>query len=248
MEALGTAFEERLGEIRAYLAFLDGIEVEARSGPPRLGAAGALITAQQQRILYSSVFLQLYNLVEATVVKCLDGVTDAALSGGNWLPGDLTEGLRREWVRVVARTHVELNPEHRLESALALCQHLVGALPVSGFKVEKGGGGNWDDDAIKQIAGRLGFNLQVSAETYSAIKRPFRDDLGPLQLIKKLRNSLAHGNVSFAECGENLTVGELRDLVDRTTVYLREVVGAFRSYIDGHQFVVQAKRPAVVSA
>jgi hypothetical protein len=248
MEALGTAFEERLGEIEAYLAFLEGVEIEARSGPPRLGAAGMPITAQQQRILYSGVFLQLYNLVEATVVKCLDGVTDAALNGGTWFPGDLTDELRREWVRVVARTHIELNPEHRLESALTLCQHLVGALPVSGFKVERGGGGNWDDEAIEQIAERLGFNLRVNAETYSAIKRPFRDDLGPLQVIKKLRNSLAHGNISFAECGENLTVGELRDLVDRTTAYLREVVGAFRSYIDGHQFVIPAKRPATVSA
>ncbi len=213
-----------------------------------LGATGALITAQQQRILYSGVFLQLYNLVEATVVKCLDGVTDAALNGGRWFPGDLTEELRREWVRVIARTHVDLNPENRLESALALCQHLVGSLPIAGFKVEKGGGGNWDDEAIEQIAGRLGFNLRVSVETYSAIKRPFRDDLGPLQLIKKLRNSLAHGNISFAECGENLTVGELRDLVNRTTAYLREVVGAFRAYIDGHQFVVPERRPAATSA
>jgi hypothetical protein len=244
MEALGSAFEERLAEIESYLVFLEGIEVEARSGPPRLGTDGALITTQQQRILYSGVFLQLYNLVEATVVRCLDGVTDAALNVGSWLPGDLTKELRREWVRVVARTHVEMNYEHRLEHALNLCQHLVGALPVSGFKVEKGGGGNWDDEAIENIATRLGFNLQVTEATYSGIKRPFRDDLGPLKLVRQLRNSLAHGSISFAECGENLTVGELRDLVGRTAAYLREVVGAFRTYIDGHQFVVPAKRPA----
>ncbi len=74
MEELGAAFEERLTEIEAYLGFLEGIEAEARSGPPRLGADGVLITTQQQRILYSGVFLQLYNLIEATVVKCLDRV------------------------------------------------------------------------------------------------------------------------------------------------------------------------------
>src|SRR5260370_10853985 len=65
MEALGQAFEERLNEIESYLEFLQGIETEARSGPPRLGSGGILITAQQQRILYSCVFLQLYNLVDA---------------------------------------------------------------------------------------------------------------------------------------------------------------------------------------
>src|SRR5882757_4607980 len=46
---------------------------------------------------------------------------------------------------------------------------------------------------IRTIAGRLGFHLTVSQETYRAIKRPFRDELGPLRLVKKLRNSLAHG-------------------------------------------------------
>jgi hypothetical protein len=248
MEVLGTAFEERLAEIDSYLAFLEGIEAEARSGPPRLGNAGALITTQQQRILYSGVFLQLYNLVEATVVRCLDGVTEAALSAGTWSPGDLTTELRREWVRVMARTHIAMNYEKRLESALSLCDHLVESLPVLGFKVEKGGGGNWDDEAIEDIADRLGFNLLVSADTRSAIKRPFKDDLGPLKLVKKLRNSLAHGSISFAECGENLTVGELRDLANRTATYLREVVAAFRLYIEGHGFIIPARRPLAGAA
>jgi hypothetical protein len=246
MEQLSQAFEERLQEIESYLQFLEGIEIEARSGPPRLGHSGAPITTQQQRILYSGIFLQLYNLVEATIVRCLDGVTEAALEAGTWGPGDLTIELRREWVRVIARTHVELNYENRLASALSLCGHLVDSLPVRGFKVEKGRGGNWDDAAIEQIASRLGFDLQLSEGTNSAIKRKFRDDLGPLRLVKKLRNSLAHGSISFAECGENVTVGELRDLTDRTANYMREVVGCFVSYIRDHEYLVPAKRPARV--
>src|SRR5271154_3430371 len=105
MENLGRAFEERFNEIESYLEFLQGIEAEARLGPPRLGNEGLLITAQQQRILYSGVFLQLYNLVEATIVECLDEVTEAASKAGAWTPSDLPMELRREWVRVAARTH-----------------------------------------------------------------------------------------------------------------------------------------------
>jgi len=240
---LDKVFEDRLLEIEAYLSFLESVEIEAQSGPPRLGAKGALITTQQQRILYSGVFLQLYNLVESTVVRCLDGVTQAAIASGRWSLGDLTTELRREWVRVVARTHVDMNYESRLESALDLCEHLVSALPVPGFKMEKGGGGNWDDGAIEQIVARLGFQLKVDNAIYKGIKRPFRDDLGPLGLVKKLRNNLAHGSMSFAECGENITVSELRDLSERTVAYLREVVKAFVEYIDGHGFLIEAKRP-----
>jgi hypothetical protein len=244
MEPLGQAFEERFGEIDSYLEFLEEVEAAARSGPPRIGSDGPPITAQQQRILYSSVFLQLYNLVEATVVKCLDAVTGAALVAGTWSPGDLTTELRREWVRVTARTHADLNYEHRLQSALALCDHLVQALPVTGFNVDKGGGGNWDDGTIEAVASRLGCRLVVSADTYSGIKRPFMDELGPLGLVKKRRNLLAHGSISFAECGENLTASELRDLTTRTASYLREVVAAFQTYIDGHEYLIPARRPA----
>lgn len=241
--ALGTAFEERLQEIEAYLDLLDGIEAQARSGPPRLGSSGPTITTTQQRILYSSVFLQLYNLVEATVVRCLDEITQSALAAGTWAPGDLIAELRREWVRVMARTHVDLNYENRLSSALGLCNHLVGSLPIPGFSLEKGGGGNWDDTAIEQIATRLGFQLRVSADAYRGIKRVFRDDLGALGIVKKLRNDLAHGSISFSECGMDLTVSELRDLATRTAAYLREVVQAFATYIDEHQFLMPDKRP-----
>ena len=240
---LDRAFEDRLLEIEAYLSFLEGVEVEARSGPPRLERSGALITAQQQRILYSGVFLQLYNLVESTIVWCLDGVTQAAIAFGTWPPGDFTTELRREWVRVMAHTHTDMNYENRLNSAIVFCDHLVSALPISGFKMERGGGGNWDDNAIEQIVRRLGFRLNVEKSIFQGVKRPIRDDLGPLGLVKKMRNDLAHGSISFAECGENITVGELRDLTNRTTAYLREVVREFSNYIESHGFLVEAKRP-----
>ena len=85
----------------------------------------------------------------------------------------------------MARTHVDLSYENRLTSALSLCEHLVAALPVTEFALEKGGGGNWDDGAIEEIAERLGFTLNVDRAVYSGIKRPFRDDLGPLGLVRK---------------------------------------------------------------
>jgi hypothetical protein len=248
MGELTQAYKERLQEIYSYLEFLEGVEAEARKGPPRLGSDGSLITTQQQRILYSGIFLQLYNLVEATVVRCLDGVTEAAFKTDTWKPGDLSVELRREWVRGIARTHVDLNYDNRLESALTLCKHLIESLPVTGFKVENGGGGNWDDSAIEAITRRLGFQLKVSTQVFKNIKQPFRDDLGPLALVKKHRNSLAHGSMSFSECGENLTVGELRVLTERTAAYLQEVVDAFSAYIVRHEYLDPSKRPAEIPA
>lgn len=237
------AFEDRLQEIETYLDLLDALEKQVQEGPPRIGETGPTITVQQQRILYSSVYLQLYNLVEATVTYCLEAVSSAVVEKGPWQPGDLSDNLRREWVRFIARTHTELNYENRLTSALTLCEHLVQTLPVSDFKVEKGAGGSWDDLAIQDISTRIGLSLHVSPSVFSSIKRPFKNDQGPLAFIKNLRNNLAHGSLSFAECGEGVTVQDLRDLKDRTAVYLREVVSSFKTSIDGYEFLLPHRRP-----
>lgn len=241
MDQLKQTFEERLQEIEAYLDLLEALERQVREGPPKIG--GSAITAQQQKILYSSVYLQLYNLVEATITWCIDAVAVAAADNGRWRPADLVENLRREWVRSTARTHLELNQDHRLEAAVALCDHLVQALPLLSWSVDGGRRGNWAEDEIRNITTRLGCELNISSEVYKGIKRPIREDKGPLVLVRYLRNKLAHGSMSFTECGDGVTVVDLRDLKERTALYLREVIAAFRSYIDGYQFLIPARRP-----
>jgi hypothetical protein len=86
--------------------------------------------------------------------------------------------------------------------------------------------------------------LVVSEPVYSAVKRRFQDDLGPLALVKQLRNRLAHGSISFAQCAENVTVARLVELKDKTVDYLREVVGCFNAYLDTFEYLLPERRPA----
>ncbi len=245
MGELSQAFEDRLQEIEAYLDLLEGLEQQVQEGPPQFGESGAIITVQQQRILYSSVYLQLYNLVESTVSRCLEAVCQSVISRSTH-PGHLSDSLRKEWVRFIARTHIELKYENRLESALKLCDHFIQTLPISTFEIEKGAGGNWDEKAISKISTRLGFGLRISPAIYKGVSRPFRNDEGALKFIKNLRNDLAHGSLSFAECGEGVTVNDLRDLTERTSLYLREVVACFQSSIDAYEFLMPEHRPTGV--
>lgn len=243
MSDLSDRFDERFGEISAYLDLIQGIEELVRTGVPRLGENGAVVTTQQQRILNSGVYLQLYNLVEATVTNCLDAVSKAAMRRAEWAPGDLTSELRREWVRYMARTNLPVGPDKRLEDAIGLCDHLVSALPVAEFDIEKGGGGNWDDAAIRKMAVRIGFDLRVSRGVERGVKRKIRNDLGAMALIVDMRNGLAHGRLSFVDCGQDDSAAELRNLSSRVAAYLREVVAAFDTYLEEYRYIVPDRRP-----
>lgn len=242
MEVLREAFEDRLREIDAYLNLLDTVEAQARSGPPKLFGRGVSITAEQQKILYSGVYLQLYSLVEATITRCVDALCSAATDGKGWRPSDLSAALKREWVRSVARTHADLTHENRLDRAVGMFDALVRASPTLAFRVEKGSG-NWDDGEIETMSKRLGLDLRISDTVRTGVKRHVRDDKGPLALIRDLRNRLAHGGISFVECGEGVTVRDLRDLRELTAAYLGEVVASFAASIAAHEYLVPERRP-----
>ena len=246
MAAINSTFEDRLAEVNAYLEFLIILEQQSQKGPPFIEGASQSISTQQKNILYSSIYLQLYSLVESTMTSCIDAIGKATAQTGTWVPGDLCVCLRKEWVRVVARTHVDLTSDKRLSSAVDLCDQLLSAIPIENFLIEKGGGGNWDDNAIEDISGRLGFKLTISAKAYKDIKRPIKDDLGVLGLVKQLRNKLAHGSISFSECAEGVTVADLIEMKKYTENYLREVVDRFNGYIMDFEFLVPERRPVPV--
>jgi hypothetical protein len=246
MTDLQTDFQDRCAEVEAYMKLVAAIELAVQQGAPIVrtrSGQNSVVEPLQQKILYGGVYLHLYNLVEATVSRCILAVEVAASNAMRWRANDLSMTMRAEWVRSMAKTHQMLTPEKRLQASIALCDHLVDMLPVT-IKIARGGGGNWDDKAITRIAARMGVQIQLSPKTEIDVKRHVRDNRGALELIKDLRNKLAHGEMSFAECGEGCSTSELDELVRRTRTYLEEVIACFEAFITRYEFLEPARRPA----
>jgi MAE_28990/MAE_18760-like HEPN len=243
MEDLKSGFEERLKEIETYLDFLDALEYKVQQGIPRFGETGSTVTPQQQKILYSSVYLQLYNLVESTINTLLDTISELLINS-KLRPSDLSSEFRKAWIRCFTNTHKDLSYDKRLEASLALHDHIMQGLPISESVFSRGGGANWDDQNIYELSTKLGLPLNISKEANKAAKKPVKDGMGTLVLIREYRNKLSHGDLSFVECGENTTVNDLREIKDAVTLYMREVISEFTLSIDSQMFLVPERRKA----
>jgi MAE_28990/MAE_18760-like HEPN len=240
-----STFAERTSEVNSYLEFLTALEQETTKGPPTIGAH--VVTTDQQRMLYSSLYLQLYNLVETTVMSCIGAVASEISNTSSRLPDHLSESLKREWVGQMARTHEELNVENRLKFALELCDFLVQQLPITDMQISRGGGGNWDDEEISKLLKRLGFDPRMTSSAVTEAKRHIKNEMGALKLVRTLRNQLAHGSISFVQCGEGVVVADLKDITQRVFHYLDGLIQTFSEHIVEQSFLADHHRESTAA-
>jgi hypothetical protein len=240
MEIVNTTFNDRVNEIEGYYTFLLFLDNGIATGVTTISMGGGNLPVSPllKKTVFASIYLHLYNLVESTITLLLKAaerkiISEVSTHGINVLNNE----IQAIWIRYVAGTHDILPPEKRLEKALDMCGYFLQQFPFS-LEIPKGGGGNWDNENIRTLALRLGLNLNIPRAINTSIKRPIKDGKGPIQVITLTRNKLAHGEISFSECGEDLTILEVRQLIDITVDYLRAVINCFGDYLDNGHYKV----------
>lgn len=227
-------FKDRSQEIKSHLEFLKNLDDAKREGGiPRFLGTEKEINVTQNQILISIIYLQLYNLVEAIMNASLEYLERVIAESGK-SPSDLNQELLEEWVRFVAKTRQkDLSAEKRFEAALMLHTSSSKNLPVE-FKIEKGGGGNWDDEEIEKFCKRIGCDFAINQDIKREIKRDRtgKEKSGYLRIIREKRNQLAHGNLSFADCGKEVLSKDVSEAVDAVIDYLSEYVRCFSDFLD----------------
>lgn len=220
-------FHNRVQEIEQYFEFTAKIN-EIASYKQELmtfpNQTSYIIPSELQKILRANCYLLLYNLVESSVrngiIAIYDAIHDERL--------DYTEvdnRIREIWLtqrcqgltdpaiseKNIVRTVTEILVEVTQKSPLSLEK---GQLPISG---------NLDLDTIEKLVKKYGFYGKI---TQKDLHLEF-----VLGKIKKMRNDIAHGNISFSEAAQNTTMQELVDYKGRTVDYLREILNNIDNYI-----------------
>jgi len=88
--------------------------------------------------------------------------------------------------------------------------------------------GNLDYENIQKIINTYGFYGSITVD-----KKAIQTDLDK---IKRERNLLAHGNKTFCQSGEIITIPELVSIKDNLISYLTELLSNIEKYIDDKKY------------
>jgi hypothetical protein len=232
-----STFQDRINEIEIYFELVNNIEIAAGSGCARfkINDSDYQIKPQQQKMMYSGIYLQLYNLVELTITMLLEAVERNAAQGINGELSKLSNKMKKLYVKSVACPNDILSNEKRFEKAMDLFEQVMNIKPIE-LKIPSGGGGNWDTIEISRISETIGVEIRLPKPLNTKINKAFRNDKKPIWLIKEIRNKLAHGSLSFSECGENHVASDFRNLIDIVKDYLNCVINAYETFINNSQY------------
>jgi hypothetical protein len=227
MNTVTADFEKRVKEIDVYFRHLEAIEEKdgKLSVPTARGRALRRVDPELVKVLKANMFILLYNLVESSIRQSLVEVFDTITSEG--MPyADASDHIKKIWISVGHRKFKDKSDDQIFQALASLAQDIVEIEFGDGFI----SGGNLDGRKIRDLSERYGFSCAVHRNAKNGVK---------LYEVKKHRNDLAHGLVSFSECGRNYTVSDLRKTKHEVEMYLRGILRNISRYLEMKQFRVQ---------
>lgn len=218
-EQLLSEFEDRVREVNLYfqvLAALDNDELSIVAGTAGQFAPEGAPPGDWGRMLKGASYLVLYNLVEAFVRRGFQQVFDT-IKSDSVCAADLIEELRVQWIEQKNRTvkHFDGSPGVYMNLAHELIEDIFSKNRVALHRDRLPVSGNLDADKIRTICHLHGVDATVPAAAKGGAS---------LEIVKKKRNSLSHGDESFVEVGRNLAACDLSKSKDEVIAFMRGII------------------------
>lgn len=178
-----------------------------------------------EKTLRASAYLMLYNLVEATMTNAIDAIHQHI---ADQLIGfdQLKEDVRKIAIKGLRKAVSSEAPPELLNASVPISSALIWL----GFDKKDLFSGNLDGRLIKDKAKEYGFQL---AEHDRAASR----DGHRLLDVKTKRNELAHGGISFEDCGQNTSVDELIAIFDEIKIFIKAVLDGISEYLSTRSYL-----------
>lgn len=198
-------FNERKEEIEVYFEFLEDLMIKnAKLAFP--DNTRKSLDLALPRILRANGFLLIYNVVESCISLGIEAIyIDIITKGIDY--NSISTKIQKEIIGNI-KNNVKL--DSFVEQVNDITIDIIGQYPKKIFS------GNVDARKIKDIAEKYGFSYQTDAKlTKNGAK---------LLTVKQKRNDLAHGEISFQDCGKEYTIQQMIEIKTEVIQYLEEIL------------------------
>lgn len=216
-------FEKRVSEIESYFSLVealiekDGIIFFDNKRTHKYKT----VDSELKKVMKANVFLLLYNLMESTVRQMLVEVYDK-ISSDNLKFIDVTDNIQRIWIK---RKYKNFK-----DKGAGFIHGIINSINDDIIIIEfdiKDISGNIDSRKIKDFSDEIGFSSRVHYTLNNGDK---------LHQVKTNRNKLAHGEISFSECGRLYTVPDMKTIKKQVIKYLRKIIDNTEIFLNNQDY------------
>lgn len=221
MDTVINEFNERVKEVYLYFSFIkDVIEKDARL---QFKENGKVKTKQVKgdliKMLKANFFLILYNLIESSFKKSLEVLCNE-ISTDTVEFNKIIPEIKKIWIKEHYKNFSKINPNDNPNSRTKPVDYFLDVIEKIAFDIVT------IEPSKGNLAGNIGAKEIVETFLlYGISTKPIESKKkNKLHLIKNRRNQLAHGHVSFANCGREFTIQELEEIKTQTVVFMRFIL------------------------
>jgi hypothetical protein len=217
-------FNTRVEEINIYFKLLDSvINHDAKLFYPNKNSHKIKkFDDELIKVLKANCFLLLYNLIESSIKLSITEIYDS-VSLKNKKYDEVKDQIRKIWISENYKNFKDKGTEFIFDTINNLTEDIIQIK----FKPEKVISGNIDGKKIREFSDYIGFSASTHYKAKNGIK---------LHQVKTQRNNLAHGTISFSDCGRQYTYDDLKEIKQQVIIYLRGILNNIQIYINNEQF------------
>ncbi len=225
MQATLNIYRERINEIELYFAAIKQLYETQGSVEVKL----EFHSDDFLKMLKANVLLMVYNLVEASIMGSILEIYDQLKANG-YSYNDLRKEMRDIWFSFKFNQVYDKSAHYNSyrEKALEIISGIVNSEIIELSRKATDISGNLNADKIRQICKDHGIVYSIDDSCKGGI---VLDD------VKEKRNYLAHGTISFVECGRDYSIDELVSIKDQTITFLYGILTGMKVYYDEKKYL-----------
>jgi len=224
MQAIFDMFDERVQEINLYFAAIKALD----RGTANHTKEKPYFNPEFIKILKANTLLMIYNLVESTVMGGILEIYDKLKQEGLTY-SRVRKEIKDIWFSYKFRQVYDQNAHFNSYKGKAL--EIVNSILIGEvIELDKKAtaiSGNLDAQKIRNVCNKHGIVFHTAKESRGGIV---------LETVKDCRNDLAHGTLSFGECGRDYSLKDLGEIKDETVIFLRGLLAGMKEYYDEKQY------------